>query len=866
MEAASWTDAAAWGRLASVRRSLAWAALGEGHATAARYLGLNCARLLTEVLGDQDLPEPVRGSLMQATEILRSLDALPPDQRLIALNQAEAAIDTVLPRAQVGASAAVGQLRPLARLLVAADDAPRVDEPAARPAEPPKGPPPAPREAPREARSEAPREPRPPEVPETSRAPQGLAEVMGAPLSALGLPAEILAALDAAGLCVLADVLMNPPVSFDRPSVLDPSDPEIRGETGLIRGRIQTSCVRFRHGQRWTELGLRVDETTVTCRYSDGLPPRASSWRPGQEVGVVGRLEEEGERLLMLDGEPLGMDGRGSGLIPCYGVEGVSDVALRDLVAMALHRVMGGLKDPLSDELVARHRLLALDEALRDGHFPANASFRGRHRMAFEELLALQIGLSRRLGRGAGDRGFAHRILHSGVGNLMVQLGVTLDDEQELAFAEIRRDLLRPVPMVRVLEGDVGTRKGLVALLSAVIVAENRAQVAVVSHDAAAAERQFLFAEPLLRAIGVRALYVGDTVSHAGADAIRRGEATVVYGTPRIVTGEVEWRRLGLVVALEHSELGIMLTGHLDARGPRPDLLVVSAAPVPASLLLSAYGPFDVSTVRRKDGQPVAVNVYSSAEREAAYELVREAVGAGRPALVVFPTRDGRDLLSREDATRVAEALRRDFLPEARVVVFSAEMTREERARVFDDLQHRRVDVLVSTTPIEDGPPVPTCSVVVVEQADHFDLARLHRLRGYASFGRRSGQCLLVLSDAPSPEGERRARRLATEGARMEFADEDIGAPGGLRVTAAAAAIEGPVTQWAEFPRDRGLLLEARAEAMSLLREDSALRTHGGLRRLIQERWPELLGEAPVGQSSADAGRNRRRKRRRRRR
>jgi ATP-dependent DNA helicase RecG len=547
-------------------------------------------------------------------------------------------------------------------------------------------------------------------------------------------------------------------------------------------------------------------------------------------------------------------------------VDGVPDPLLRDLVAAALLRVMGGVKDPLPEDLIARHRLLPLDEALRDGHFPANASFRGRTRLAFEELLAMQLGLSRRLGRGAGDRGFAHRILHASVGSLQVQLGVTLDDEQELAFAEIRRDLLRPVPMTRVLEGDVGTRKGLVALMSAVIVAENRAQVAVVTHDAAAAERQFLFAEPLLRAIGIRALYVGDTVSHAGADAIRRGEAAVVYGTPRVVTGEVEWRRLGLVIALEQGELGIMLPGQLDARGPRPDLLVVAAAPAPTSLLLSAYGPFDISSIRRKDGQPVTVNVYNSAEREAAYEVVREAVSAGRPALVVFPTRDGRDLLSRDDATRVAEALRRDFLPEARVVVFSAEMSREERARVFDDLQHRRIDVLVSTTPIEDGPPVPSCTVVVVEHADHYDLARLHRLRGYASFGRRPGQCLLVLSDDPSAEGERRARRMASEGGRMEFTDEDLGVPGGLRATAAASALEAPMTQWAEFPRDRGLLLDARAEAFALLREDSALRAQGGLRRLIQERWPELLGDAAVGPTPGDAGRNRKRKRRRRRR
>lgn len=860
MEAGIWSaPGTVLGRLASVRRTLAWAGLGREHLSQARYLGANCARLIDDVLRGEDLAPELRTALSSARAMLGEIDALPIEERLARLTDAGSALDRVLPLSQVDARPGPGELTPVGRLLIPPDEpvprAPDDRPPRAADAPPPRA------EAP--ARSPEPaREPRSAE-PAEARQPPGHQDHWGEPLASLDLSPELLAALDAAGLSSIADLLLTPPVSHDRPPVLDLDAPEER--SGMVRGKVRTVCLRFAPGSRRWEVSLAVGERVLTCRWAGEPPARAAKWRAGAEVAVVGTICEGDGRFTMDDPEPVGMDGRGSGWLPVYGVEGADDAALRDAVALALGRVMGGLRDPLSDDLLARHRLLPLDEALRDAHFPANPSARGRHRLAFEELLAVQIAISRRLGRGPGERGIAHKALHSGLGQLQVQFGLTLDDEQETAFAEIRRDLLRPVPMCRVLEGDVGTAKGVVALQTAVLVAENRSQVAYVTQDAAAAERHFLFAEPLLRAVGLKAIYVGDSVNHASADAIRRGEAHVVFGTPRVATGEVEWRRLGLVIVHEQAEFGSLLPHQLDGKGPRPDLLVVAAGPLPPLLLLAAYGPFDVSTIRRREPLRVSTRVFQSGERASAYDLVREQVQVGRQALVAFPVRDGRDVLSREDAFRVAEALRRDLLPEARVGVFSSEMSREERARVFDDFQHRRFDVLVTTTLIEDGPAVPNCTLVVLEHAEHFDLIRLHRLRGHVGHGPRQGHCLLVLSDAPSPDGLQRLARVSGDSIRLELTDEDLGVPGGPKVSAAAAAMEPPVLAWAELPRDRDLLLEARTEALGLLREDSGLRAHPALRKLIQERWPELVGEPerPVSQESARGKRRKRRKRRR---
>ena len=195
-------------------------------------------------------------------------------------------------------------------------------------------------------------------------------------------------------------------------------------------------------------------------------------------------------------------------------------------------------------------------------------------------------------------------------------------------------------------------------------------------------------------------------------------------------------------------------------------------------------------------------------------------------------------------------------------------MSREERSRAFDDLQHRRVSVLVCTTLIEDGPSVPNCNVVVVEHADHVDMVRLHRLRGHVGRGPFHGHCLLLVSNTPATGADQALARLLGESPRLEISDEDLNTARGPRVDPAVLMIEPPALTWAELPRDRTLLLEARLAAFRLLREDNTLRAHGGLRRMIQDRWPELLGDAertgPAAAGDASKGRRKRRRKRRR--
>jgi len=726
-----------------------------------------------------------------------------------------------------------------------------------------------------EVRPQAPPAPPPP----PPILPLGHPDGTGASVGTLGIADEQdLELLDGVGIQTIADLLLQAPVGHLRVArgELEPSegggDSALPDSERIWRGRVRSRCLRLGGMGRIWELVLDLGhERLVRARWAMRPPRSWNGWKAGVEVGIVGQLVEGEADLVLYQGEPVGIDGHGSGLLPEYDLPDLSDGLLRDLVAAALGSCLGRLEDILPAAMLENHRLLALDEALRDAHFPANPSGRGRVRMAFEELLLLQVGVAWRAGRGQSERGQSHKAIHGTVGEIEAQHGVTLDDGQELAFAEIRRDLLKPAPMTRLLQGDVGAGKGLVALMAAVVVAANGAQVAWIAPDVLAAERRYLHTEALLRSVGLNPVFVGEAPDHAQLDAVRRGEAQILFGTSQLLNGDIGWKRLGLVVVEERGPYGTITPGSIRVKGPRPDLLVITRAPIPSSLACTVFGDFDVSIVPTVERPRVHTHVLSADRRAEAYTQVQGQLQSGRQAYVVFPVQEGRDLLSVADAMRMAKALQAEFFPASRLGVYCSAMSREERSRVYDDFQHRRIDVLVCTTFIEDAPPVPNAAAIVVEYADLHDLVRLHRLRVHVGYGNTSGLCCLVLSDAPA-EGVREQVELVageTDGFRLAEVDLQMRGAGALLGDRAA---EMPEFQWADPPKDRELLLRARQEAFRLVAEDPDLRRSGAIAQAVGARWGEWLGESLGGAAArgrkrpgVDKAAARRRRRRRRR-
>ena len=886
-------------QLASVTRALEWAAVRPERVDRAPWLGTSCARRLDAVAASGG-GEPVEALAQR----LRALDEAVPGERFALVGELLSAVAAVSPLSTAGAR--VMGLPERGRLVQprrrrrkekdrqspeveveveveaeskaeqsAAETGPPVsgDEgaaPEAEEAEPAAGD--ASTAATEQGRSrrrsrKGRRSEARPAEPVVRVLPLGHPDGTGADLSQLGMDADLVGALAAAGLATQADVLLLRPSGHDR-------SPMARSDAGsevsvTVRGRVVSRhTVLAPHGRRRS---LSVESPAlgrVTCRWLAPEAPRGwDTWDTGAEVAVVGVVGEGEDGLVMYEAETVGIDGRGSGLLPRYGVPGVDDREMRDVVARVLGLVRGSLEDPLPAGLRERHRLLDLDEALADAHFPSNTGGRGRLRMAFEELLLMQLGVAWRAGRGQPARGISHKVAHKAIGQLDALHSLRLDDAQEIAFSEIRRDLGRSRPMARLLQGDVGAGKGLVCLLSALVVAEGGGQVAMIAPDPLAAERTFLYADGLLRSVGIASLLVGDRVNHAQADALRRGEAQVVFGTRSLLAADVAWKRLGLVIAEERGPYGTVTSGQLvRGKGPSPDLLVTTRVPIPSSLTFTVFGDLDVSVVRAAVPPRCVATVLPSTDRQEAYRRVREQIEAGRQAFIVLPVRDGRDLLGYADAMRMAEALQGDLLKGTRIGVYSTDMTRDERSRAFDDFQHRRIDVLVCTTYIEDAPTVANATQMLVEYADLHDAVRLHRLRGHVGFGHRTGASYFVLSDSPAAGSAERVERVAGEADGFRLAELDLGARGAEALLGDRAS-EMPAFRWATPEADRDLLLRARQEAMDIISTDGELRRVPELASAVTARWGEWLGQAlpePSPRSGGD-GRSRRRRRRRRR-
>jgi RecG-like helicase len=915
-----------WGRLAAVGRTVVWARQQPQRPGRFRFLGPNLDRLLRQALAAEGVDAGTTKKLNAATKMLDGFDGQSPEEQDKTMSNLEAHLLELVPLSQIGAiswggTGASSELvipekrrrrrrsrgrdeegsaqeggkgadakKAGAKKADAKDgdakdgDGAKADGEEGAKAPPVEAKPKDPDEEIRrmiadtrrrdanKARDQArraerdggeDREPRP------ARHTLGHEEGTGRSLTDLGIEEGLATSLAEDGIETLEDLITRKPTGFARAPVakltadLDPAD--LSEDDVTVRGRVLHRCTRFVGTAARREVTLQVKEHVVLCRWVATVPRGFDSWIADRELALVGKLSLDDGELQLFEAEPVGVDGRGSGAMPTYAGE-TDDRAIRDLLSKVLARTTAELKDHLPPELLKNQRLLDLGEALRDAHFPANNTERGRTRLAFDELLQLHVALAWRGGRGQTTRGLVHKATHKGIGQLSAQNGIELSDGQERVFSEIRRDLASAMPMTRLLQGEVGAGTGLVALMTAIIVAENRSQVVMVAPNALAAERRFLFAEPLLRGIGLNPVLVGDRPGKGEEDAIRRGEAHVVFGTHALLDPEISWQRLGLLIVEEGGPYGTVSPKDLESHKHRPDLLVVTRAPIPSTLSFSVFGEFDVSVVPPLEKARVKAVVHTAADRKLAYEAVSEALALGRQVEVVFPVKDGADLLGPQDAARMAKALQTEFFPDATVGIFCTAMSRDERTRVVEDFQHRRIDVLVATTYIEEAPRVPNATVCVVEYADMHDLIRLHRLKNHVGFGTHRGQCHMVLSDEPTEQGQEVVRLAATESDGFRIAEYDLKFRGTEALLGDRAA-EAPTFVWADPPRDQALIRRTREEAFSLLASDPRLRRWPDFVRLLAARWSDWLGEEiPVPSADAQGGRGGQRRRRRRRR
>lgn len=646
-----------------------------------------------------------------------------------------------------------------------------------------------------------------------------------------------------------------------------------KGQEAAVIGRVR--AVEARAARRTPRMAV------VTVRISDGTgyldllffnqPWIARAYRPGYEVAAWGIVQRRGARLQLVNQEVEILRGGGADLVhtgritPIHrATEGVSPRTIRELIHRALER-LPRIPDPLSPGILHGEGLLELDAALRAIHFPASERERARaeQRLKFDELFMLELGVAFRKHRVQAeavgishepDPGFLRRFLRS--------LPFEPTEAQRRAMEAIQAAMARPAPMNVLLQGDVGSGKTLVALHAALVAIASGHQAAIMAPTEVLAGQHARSVAELLGPIGaVPYLEVAEgpqgqpslfergstTLAYAllsaavtGKDRIRtlegiaRGEVDLVIGTHALVQEGVRFADLSLAVIDEQHRFGVHQRMALKGKGASPDVLIMTATPIPRSLALTYYGDLDVVLLDEmpRGRKPVrTILARTEREREEAYELVRREVRAGRQAFVVCAAIDEANRTEVRAAEAEARRLAEEVFPDLSLALLHGRMRPAEKERVMEAFRTGARDVLISTTVVEVGVDVPNATVMLVENAERFGLAQLHQLRGRIGRGEHPGTCVLFDGSGGRDEATARLDALARTADGFELADEDLRLRGeGTLFDVRQSGM--PDLKLVRLTEDLELLKRARARAFALIEQDPTLARH-----------PELLAE-----------------------
>ena len=616
--------------------------------------------------------------------------------------------------------------------------------------------------------------------------------------------------------------------------------------------------------------------------------------KPGQLLAVHGKVEQDiyegGLQMAQPQYEilpelPEGISTAGASLevgriVPIYEAAGNGRLTSRFFrrVIHYLLETLGGIEDPMPASVAAEYRLIPRWQALRDGHFPPPSSkyseleaFRtpAHVRLISEEFFFFEAGLALRRQNTRKEPGIAFRANDAVREALKKILPFHPTAAQKKALAEIVEDMRSPHPMRRLLQGDVGSGKTIVALQAAVVAIANGYQVAVMAPTEILATQHYFYFKRLLEGSGYQIVLLSGSATSREKKALKKllceGLVHLVIGTHALVQQDVEFKALGLVIIDEQHRFGVVQRLSLMEKGQvsklSPDTLVMTATPIPRTLALTIYGDLDVSVIDEMPAgrQPIKTRQLPMERANQAYQFVRTEAAAGAQAFIVCPVIEemdpserpkagrGRTLFSGElkSAIKTYEHLSQFVFPELRVGLLHGRMPSDEKEKTMRAFQAGEIQILVGTTVIEVGVDVPNATVMVIEQAERFGLAQLHQLRGRVGRGRRASHCLLLVSENQTGVARERLSSLEQTSNGFEIAELDLRlrGPGEFLGTKQSGI---PAFRVANLVRDREILEWARRMAMECV-ERGDPRQREKLLRYIKENWGRRYGLVEVG-------------------
>ncbi len=658
--------------------------------------------------------------------------------------------------------------------------------------------------------------------------------------------AEALARL---GVRTVGDLLYHAPHRYlDATTVTPLARARVGGEVTCVGRVVTTGVLPTRRGLRVFRAVLKDDSGLLECAWP-GQPFLERQIKPGQQLLVTGPVRYyHGRQLaprefivLAEEGEP----GPEGGLVlPVYpATEGLTHRQIRALVHQHLDTLLALTTDVHAAPLLARLGLPSLAAALAAVHRPAtlDEAERGRRRLAFDELFDQQLVQARaRFLAKRARAGIRFELKRELTTRLRESLPFALTGDQRHAVREIADDMTASVRMHRLLMGDVGTGKTVVALFAMLLAVENGYQAAIMAPTELLAEQHHTTLTRLLGPLDLApVLLTGRLGAGEKADVRERlagGDARVVIGTHALIQEGVRFQRLGLAVVDEQHRFGVEQRAALVEKGDAPDVLLLTATPIPRSLALTLYGDLDVTALReRPPGRgTIKTALRTEAARGRIYQFLRRECEAGRQVYVIYPVIDESEKADLKAATTGAEKLRKE-LAGLSVGLVHGRLKADERDATMRGFRDGAIQVLVATTVIEVGIDVPNASVMLIEHAERFGLAQLHQLRGRVGRGAATSHCIL-LSDAGAATGRLAAFAHTTDGfaiAELDLKERGMGELTGARQSG------GVALRFADLAIDLPLLEAARREAARIIERDPALAhaEHAVYRERVVQRY-----------------------------
>ena len=647
------------------------------------------------------------------------------------------------------------------------------------------------------------------------------------------------------GLKSIEDFLSYIPRRYEDRSQLKPFSQLINGNVETILGTIsKVEILRPKKYVSILKVILHNNSQSIAAVWFNQTFLK-NKLKPGMQVIVTGKVDFRYEKQIVVsDYEAYDPDGKQlhtARIVPVYsGSEQISSKFLRDVIYNILEKYLLNVTETIPEEIINKYDLLKLEEAIKEIHFPSNWQLlkRARYRLVFEELLLLQLGIKNLKKQLINMVGISHTKEKKLTDSLLNSIPFSLTQAQVRVVSEIGKDMEEEIVMSRLVQGDVGSGKTIIAAWSLVKALAGGYQGALMAPTEILAEQHYLSLKEMLKPLGIDPVLLTGSLTLSEKRKklyhILQGDIKLVIGTHALIQDEVIFRNLGLVVIDEQHRFGVKQRLALQEKGLNPDVLVMTATPIPRSLALTLYGDMDLSVIDELPPGRQPVKTYHIMEnmRQKVYNLINREIKNGQQVYIVCPLIEESEKLDLEDALRLAENLKTNIFPQFEIGILHGRMGLEEKEQVMARLRTGKIAILVTTTVIEVGVNVPNATVIVVENAERFGLAQLHQLRGRVGRGDKQAYCILI-SDPKTEEGKARMEVMTQSGDGFYIAEQDlkIRGPGEIFGTRQHGL---PDLKIADLVEDRLILEEAKNLAEQIISEGLDIPKYQKLKEAMQ--------------------------------